>query len=121
VATLYRIATEEEWRIAERDGVFWGAAHDLSDGFVHLSAPPQVAGTLALHYAGVRGLVLLAIDGDRLASKHALRWEPSRGGELFPHLYEPLPVALVTGVSPLPLDATGKHVLPAELRPRSSA
>ena len=117
MASLYRIVTEEEWRIAERDGVFRGAPHDLSDGFVHLSAPPQVEGTLAVHYAGVRGLVLLAIDGDRLAAQHALRWEPSRGGELIPHLYEPLPVALVTGVSPLSVDATGKHVLPAELQP----
>jgi uncharacterized protein (DUF952 family) len=121
VASLYRIVTEEEWGIAEREGVFRGAPHDQRDGFVHLSAPSQVEGTLALHYAGVPGLVLLTIDGDRLASQHALKWEPSRGGELFPHLYEPLRVALVTGISQLPLDASGKHVLPAELRARSVA
>jgi uncharacterized protein (DUF952 family) len=117
MASLYRIAADADWRAAEKLGVFRGAAHDQRDGFVHLSAPHQVEGTLAAHYAGVRGLVLLTIDGDRLASQLTLKWEPSRGGELFPHLYEPLPVALVTGVAPLPVDAAGKHVLPAELRP----
>jgi uncharacterized protein (DUF952 family) len=116
VASLYRITSEDEWRTAEREGVFRGAAHDLRDGFIHLSAPHQVKGTLATHYAGVRDLLLVAIDDRRLAAHHSLRWEPSRGGELFPHLYEPLPVALVTGVSPLAVDATGAHVLPAELR-----
>jgi uncharacterized protein (DUF952 family) len=118
VASLYRIAHEDEWRSAKNVGVYRGAAHDLRDGFVHLSAPVQVEGTLAAHYAGIGGLLLLTIDGDRLAARHSLKWEPSRGGELFPHLYEPLPVALVTNVSPLAVDATGKHVLPAELAPR---
>lgn len=121
MASLYRIASEDEWRAAENDGVYRGAAHDLRDGFVHLSAPAQVEGTLAAHYPGVRGLLLLTIDGDRLAARDSLKWEPSRGGELFPHLYEPLPVALVTNVSPLAVDATGTHVLPAELRSRSRA
>jgi uncharacterized protein (DUF952 family) len=118
--SLYRITTADEWRVAARDAVFRGAAHDQRDGFVHLSAAHQVEGTLAVHYAGARDLVLLTIDADRLGSSHTVKWEPSRGGELFPHLYGTLPAALVTKVSPLPLDATGKHVLPAELQPRTS-
>jgi uncharacterized protein (DUF952 family) len=120
VASLYRITTEEEWRAAERAGAFSGAAHDLRDGFVHLSAAYQVEGTLAVHYAGACDLLLLTIDADRLDPSHTVRWEPSRGGELFPHLYGPFPVALVIKVSPLPLDATGKHVLPAELQQRTT-
>jgi uncharacterized protein (DUF952 family) len=115
VALFYRISSEEEWRAARSDGMFRGAAHDLRDGFVHLSAPHQVEGTLAAHYAGAPDLVLLAIDGAALDAAGSVKWEPSRGGELFPHLHGALPVALVTRVIPLPLDASGKHVLPAEL------
>ena len=115
MGSLYRISSREDWLAAEREGAFRGAAHDLRDGFLHLSAPHQVAGTLATHYAGTAGLVLLTVDGVALAASHTLKWEPSRGGELFPHLYASLPVALVTRVSPLSLDASGKHVLPAEV------
>ena len=115
--SLYRISSETEWRAAEQDGAFRGAAHDQRDGFIHLSAAHQVSGTLARHYAGVHGLLLLSIDAERLVARGCLKWEPSRDGEVFPHLYATLPVTLVTSVSPLPVDASGQHVLPAELRP----
>lgn len=116
VASLYRISSQQEWLAAQRDGLFRGAEHDLRDGFIHLSAAHQVEATLATHYAGTPGLLLLTLDGEALAKGHGLKWEPSRGGEPFPHLYASLPVALVTSVTPLSLDGSGKHVLPAELR-----
>ena len=115
---LYRILPETEWRAAQRDGVFRGSAHDLRDGFIHLSAAHQVESTLAAHYAGVAGLVLLAMDAADLGAN--VKWEASRGGALFPHLYGTLPVALVREVTDLPLDGAGKHVLPRTLTARGA-
>jgi len=112
VTTIYKISDETSWRAAERAGVFPGAAIDLKDGFIHFSTARQVAETAARHFDGVDGLVLVAIDGDALG--RALKWEPSRGGDLFPHLYGELPVtsATVRWVRPLPRDPAGRHVFP---------
>jgi uncharacterized protein (DUF952 family) len=85
---IWKILTTPQLERLIRDGIFDGAPVDLADGYVHLSAPEQVEGTLARHFVGQTGLWLLALDADVLGA--ALRWEPSRGGALFPHLYAPL-------------------------------
>lgn len=110
---VYRLLDEAVWRAAQQAGLFPGTEHDLRDGFVHLSTAAQVAETAARHYAGQRGLVLLTVAARALGD--ALRWEPSRGGALFPHLYAPLRVSDVARVDPLPLAADGKHVFPTTL------
>jgi uncharacterized protein (DUF952 family) len=115
---IYKIATVTQWRAAEAAGVFEGAPVDLADGFIHFSTAAQVAGTLARHFAGQRALLLIAVDAGRLGD--ALRWEPSRGGQLFPHLYAPLPVAAAIRVSEIPVGADGHHVLDGLLVPREA-
>lgn len=97
---LYRIATRDDWRAAQACGVYIGQAHDMRDGFIHLSQRAQVEGTLEVHYPHREGLVLLEIDTDAIAAD--LRFEPSRRGELFPHLYAPLPVRAVRRVTDIP-------------------
>lgn len=97
--SLYKICTRTEWSAAEAAGVFTGSAVDRADGFIHLSARDQVEETARRHFAGQTDLVLVEIDGERLGA--ALRWEPSRGGALFPHVYGALPVAAAIRVSPL--------------------
>ncbi len=109
--TIYKIATETAWRKAEKAGVFKGAAIDLSDGYIHLSTTDQVSETAARHFAGQADLLLVAIDADKLGD--ALKYEPSRGGALFPHLYAPLDLHAVRWVKPLPLDSNGNHQFPA--------
>ncbi len=94
---VFKICPRSAWAAAEAAGAYTGNPDDLRDGFIHLSARDQIAGTLAKHYAGKRDLVLVAVDPDALGD--ALRWEPSRGGALFPHLYGPLPVSAVIGVT----------------------
>jgi uncharacterized protein (DUF952 family) len=108
--TIFKLCRASEWAEAERAGTFLGSPVDLRDGYIHFSTAEQVADTAARHFAGVDGLTLLAVDADTLGS--ALRWEPSRGGALFPHLYGPLPVASVLWMRALPLDASGRHVFP---------
>ena len=107
---IYKICTGAEWREAERAGVYRGSAADHKDGFIHFSTAEQAAETAAKWFAGQRDLVLLAIDADALGDK--LKWEPSRGGALFPHLYGELPLKAVHRVDPLPLDETGRHAFP---------
>jgi len=107
---IFKICRALEWAEAERSGAFQGSPVDLRDGYIHFSTAEQVVDTAARHFAGVDGLMLLAVDADTLGS--TLRWEPSRGGALFPHLYGPLPVASVLWVRALPLDASGRHVFP---------
>jgi uncharacterized protein (DUF952 family) len=109
---LYRIVSDEEWKAFEASGSFQGAMHDLRDGFVHLSAARQVKGTLAVHYAKLPGLRLVSIRRDVLEASGRLVWEPSRGGELFPHFYGSLPIAAVVACVDLPLDEGGTHVVP---------
>jgi uncharacterized protein (DUF952 family) len=108
--TIYKICSAEEWRAAERAGRYQGAPVDVHDGYIHFSTAAQVAETAAKHFAGAAGLMLVAVDAGVLGA--ALRWEPSRGGDLFPHLYGPLPLEAVRWARPLPLGADGRHVFP---------
>lgn len=113
-ATVYKICPAELWRRAEAAGSFKGAGIDLADGFIHFSTAAQVRRTATLHFVGQTDLLLVAVDAARLEG--ALRWEPSRGGDLFPHLYAPLPLAAVRWVKPLPLGDDGAHRFP-EIEP----
>lgn len=90
--------------------MFRGAPVDLSDGFIHFSTATQAAETAAKHFAGQSDLLLLHIDSAKLGDK--LKWEPSRGGALFPHLYGELALAAVTKVDSLPLGSDGSHQFP---------
>lgn len=107
---IYKIVPEELWREAERAGSFAGASIDLTDGFIHLSTADQMRETAAKHFAGQTGLLLVAVDEASLGD--ALRYEISRGGQPFPHLYAPLSLTSVVFVEPLPLGADGLHVFP---------
>ena len=109
-ATIYKICDSALWREAQRAGVLTGAPVDHADGFIHFSCAHQVAETAERHFAGKSDLLLVAVDAAALGS--ALRYEPSRGGELFPHLYASLPLSAVRWVKPLPLGAEGKHAFP---------
>lgn len=93
VATAFKILTAEQWADFQAAGAFAGAPVDLADGYIHLSAADQVAGTLAKHFAGQMGLILAEID--LVALGDAVRWEVSRGGALFPHVYAALPISAV--------------------------
>ena len=110
MATIYKICAASEWHEAEHAGVYRGAAVDHRDGFIHFSTAAQAAETAGKWFAGQRDLVLVAVDGDALGTR--LKWEPSRGGALFPHLYGVLELKAVLRVDPLPLDASGRHVFP---------
>ena len=114
MATIYKICGRALWDAAEAAGVFAGTQVDTNDGFIHFSAAGQVAETAVRHFAGATDLMLIAVEADALGA--ALKWEPSRGGALFPHLYNPLPLAAVLWVRPLAEDAKGGHVIP-ELAP----
>lgn len=109
-APIYHICRREEWAAAEAAGRYEGSSQDRADGFIHFSAADQVVASAARHRAGQDGLVLLTVDAAALGE--ALKWEPSRGGALFPHLYGPLPRAAVRRVDDLPLGADGRHVFP---------
>lgn len=108
---IYKIMTADEWAAARAAGVYEGSAHDRRDGFIHFSTAAQAAETAAKHFAGQAGLVVLAVDAAGLGT--ALKWEPSRGGALFPHLYGALPVSAVVAVDELPLEPSGVHRFPA--------
>jgi uncharacterized protein (DUF952 family) len=110
MAAIYKICSEALWREARDAGVFAGAPVDAHDGFIHFSTGAQVAETAAKHFTGAGDLVLLTIDADQLGP--ALKWEPSRGGDLFPHLYGALPLSAVLWAAPLPLGPDGRHVFP---------
>jgi len=109
--TLYKICDAIAWQAAEHVGEFAGAPVDLADGYIHLSAADQVEETAAKHFVGQRDLVLVAVAADALGA--ALKWEPSRGGALFPHLYGLLPLSAVRWTKPLPLGPDGRHLFPA--------
>ncbi|HEY4178282.1 MAG TPA: DUF952 domain-containing protein [Kofleriaceae bacterium] len=108
---IYKIATSAQWSEAVGAGEFRGAPIDLADGYIHFSTAEQVGETLAKHFAGQPDLLLVAVEGDEFGD--ALRWEVSRGGALFPHLYAPLPVAATRNVQQIPVDADGRHILPS--------
>jgi uncharacterized protein (DUF952 family) len=107
---IFRIVSEVEWDAAQRRGAFEGSEHDRRDGFIHFSTAEQLAETAAKHYAGRSGLLILFVDEDTVAE--SLKWEPSRGGALFPHLYATLPVSAVRRVEKLPLGSNGAFVVP---------
>lgn len=108
---VYKIAPSALWREARAEGLFRGAPVDLADGFIHFSTAAQARETAARHFDGQGDLVLVAVDAAALGD--ALRWEPSRGGALFPHLYGPLRLDAVRGVVSLPLGPSGAHAFPA--------
>ncbi len=110
---IYKVMEAGEWRGAEAAGVYHGSADDARDGFIHLSTADQLPGTLAKHFAGRDGLVLIAVDPAALGGK--LVWEPSRRGELFPHLYAPLPASAAFWSKPIARGDDGAHELPADL------
>jgi uncharacterized protein (DUF952 family) len=105
---IYKIVAAEEWAKAQAAGVFAGAAIDRADGFIHFSTGDQAPQTAAKWFAGRGDLTLAAIDAEALGDD--LRWEPSRGGALFPHLYGPLSMSAVVWSRPLPLGSDGVHV-----------
>lgn len=107
---IFHICRREEWAAAVARGSYAGSSQDRADGFIHFSSAPQVAASAAKHRAGQEGLVLLTVDPALLGQ--ALKWEPSRGGALFPHLYGALPVAAVRRIDDLPLGADGRHIFP---------
>jgi uncharacterized protein (DUF952 family) len=110
MASIYKIVTQSEWREAEKEGLFKGAPVDLADGFIHFSTAGQVAETAAKHFAGQDDLLLVAVGEAALGDR--LKYEVSRGGALFPHLYADLPLSAVLWVKPMPLGADGIHRLP---------
>ncbi len=111
--TIYHMCTRAEWRAAEAEGKYRGSSQDTADGFIHFSDGGQIVASAAKHRAGQDGLVLLSVDAGALGD--ALKWEVSRGGVLFPHLYGTLPVAAVVRVDDLPLGPDGRHVFPPDM------
>ena len=111
---ICKILRAHEAAALARDGVFAGSPDDARDGFVHLSTAAQAPGTAAKHFAGESGLVLAAVAAARLGE--ALRWEVSRGGARFPHLYRELRASDVLWTRPLPLGPDGAHVFPEGFR-----
>lgn len=106
---IYKIFRADEWAAFEATGETLGAPIDVADGYVHISTGTQVAETVSKYFCKEEGLRILALDPDALGE--ALKWEPSRGGDLFPHLYRILRMEDVVWVKPLPLGAKA-HVFP---------
>ncbi len=109
---IYKLLRAAEWTDLERDGQTLGAPVDRADGYVHFSTRAQLAGTLAKHFAGETGLMLLALDSDTLGPE--LRWEPARDGALFPHLYRALHRSDIRAATPL-ADGPEGPILPGDL------
>jgi uncharacterized protein (DUF952 family) len=106
---IYKLLTRPEWLAASDAGVFTGAAVDVADGFIHFSTAAQAAETGRKYFSGVENLVAVAFEAEALGE--GLKWEPSRGGDLFPHLYGPLPTGLAVEAMPVELDADGVPML----------
>ncbi len=98
---IYKICTEQEWRIAQEAGVYSGSGDDIRDGFIHFSSESQINGTLEKHFAGKKELLLLTVSTDKL-NRALLKWEISRNNEKFPHLYGALNLDAVIDIKPLP-------------------
>lgn len=109
-SAAFKVLTGPDMATLERDGTFAGSADDQGDGYIHLSTAAQLTATVDRHYAGQSDLHVAEIDLDALGD--AIRWEPSRGGEDFPHLYGPLPLDAVVAYSPLERDEHGAVKLP---------
>jgi uncharacterized protein (DUF952 family) len=114
MTVIYKICQRKEWLAAEQHGEFRGSKDDVRDGFIHLSTAAQLAGTLAKHFAGATNLLLVAVDAGALG--RSLRWETSRGGDLFPHLYAALPLKAVRWTRPIADEVNGDRSMP-ELSP----
>ncbi|WP_442681237.1 DUF952 domain-containing protein [Sphingomonas sp. ASY06-1R] len=106
----YKVLTADQLSALEQDGSFAGSPVDLEDGYIHLSTADQLEETLRKHYAGQDGLQLVAIDLDALGD--AVKWEPSRGGALFPHIYGPITLDVVVAYSALEYEPDGSIRLP---------
>ena len=98
-ATAFKVLTPQQWADFERERVFRGAPVDVADGYIHLSTADQLEGTLAKHFAGQIGLMIAEVDLTLFGD--AIRWEESRGGDLFPHLYGELPIHAIVSVQRL--------------------
>ena len=109
MALVYKLLAGDEWRDAQAAGSFAGSAVDHADGYIHFSSADQLGETARRHFQGRADLVCLEVDADALDD--ALRWEPSRGGDLFPHLYAPLPLAAVRRAWPVPLGEDGAPLI----------
>lgn len=105
---IYKICPQEAWREAERAGIYRGSGDDQRDGFIHFSAPNQIARTLARHFAGQVDLVLVAVAAEALGDD--LKWEAAGDGTLYPHLYIPLDPRHALSVQAIPFDGV-RHVL----------
>ncbi len=114
VVKIYKICSASAWREAERSGIYRGSADDARDGFIHFSTAAQVEETARKHFFGQHALFLVEVEAGALGD--ALRWEPSRNGENFPHLYGELDLGAVRGVYDLPARSDGYHEIP-ELKP----
>lgn len=110
---IYHVCHQADWNEARTQGLYRGSKDDLRDGFIHFSTASQLRDSVAKHRAGQEGLVLLEVDAAGLGDN--LKWEASRGGALFPHLYGPLDPALVQRSGPLPLGQDGTHIFPQDL------
>lgn len=110
---IYKIVPAELWAEAETAGVFGGAPIDLTDGYIHFSTAAQTRRTAELYFKGQDGLLLVAVDGGKLGE--ALKYEPSRGGDLFPHLFAPLSLDAVVWTKPLALRDDGFHEFPEDI------
>ena len=108
---IFKICHRAEWEAAERDGLYNGSPKDRADGFLHFSKAEQLPETLRRYYAGIRDLVLVAVEADDFEK---LKFEASRNGELFPHLYASLPVTSVRWTAPIVTNADGTFTLPVE-------
>lgn len=108
-STAFKILSRADWRATLAEGAYDGSPVDHADGYIHLSAADQLAGTAAKHYAGQSDLMLVEVDLAALGE--ALVWEPSRGGALFPHIYGPLPVAATRGARALSVSVDGDMIL----------
>lgn len=110
--TIYKICNNFEWLSACKNGIYHGSADDLRDGFIHFSTAEQLQRTAEKHFAGQADLILVAVDADRLGG--ALKWEPSRGGALFPHLYGDLDPETVLWTLPLQNDPERIPIIPMD-------
>ena len=110
MSIAYKVLTAEQMATLQREGSFAGAPIDLADGYIHLSTAAQLTETVDKHFAGQTDLWVAAVDLDALGD--AVTWEPSRGGQLFPHIYAALPVAAVIAQGPLRRDNSGQVVPP---------
>ncbi len=111
MTAIYRIMTADDHAAFALSGLYEGSPLDRADGFIHMSTAVLVPGTLAAHFPGIEGLMLLSIDPAAVES--ALRWEESRGGALFPHLYRPLRASDILSERPIPVGPDGLHQLGA--------